>query len=193
MEGNLKSAFYHGELVRLAAIDPDEFAAAVSKHSRDSEYFRLEDSAPCRPLAKESVKKWFEKELEEGRVSAFAIRTLENDRLLGDVGLGGISWSHGDAFLGIGIGDRDFWGKGYGSDAMRLALRYAFTELNLRRVTLNVYEYNLRAIRCYEKLGFQHEGRVRKYLSREGRRWDLVYMGILKEEWLTSNISHQNL
>ena len=76
---------------------------------------------------------------------------------------------------------------------MKLVLRYAFTELNLRRVTLNVFEYNPRAIRCYEKLGFQHEGRVRKYLNREGRRWDLMYMGIMKEEWLATTTSHQNL
>ncbi len=193
MESNLKSTLYSGESVRLAAIDPEEFAVAVSRHSRDSEYFRLQDSASCSPLAEESVKKAFEKELEERRVSAFAIRALENDRLLGDVGLGGISWNHGDAFLGIGIGEREFWGKGYGSDAMKLALNYAFTELNLRRVTLSVFEYNPRAVRCYEKLGFQHEGRVRKYLNREGRRWDLVYMGILKEEWLAPNTSHQNL
>jgi len=193
MESNLKSALYSGESVRLAAIDAEEFAALVSRHSRDSEYFRLQDSSPCRPVAKERVKKWLEKEIEEGHVSAFAIRTLENDHLLGDVGVGGISWNHGDALLGIGIGERGFWGKGYGSDAMKLVLRYAFVELNLRRVTLNVYEYNLRAIRAYEKLGFQHEGRVLKYINREGRRWDLIYMGIMKEEWLASNTSYQNL
>jgi RimJ/RimL family protein N-acetyltransferase len=184
---------FRGELVRLAALDPEEVAAAVSRHSRDSEYFRLMDSSPCRLYTKEGTKKWIEKQLEEQHVFPFAIRALADDRLLGDVGLGHVYWSHGDTFLGIGIGERDFWGKGYGTDAMKVALRYAFAELNLRRVTLNVYEYNPRAIRCYEKLGFQHEGRVRRHLNREGRRWDLIYMGITKEEWLASNAGHQNL
>ena len=184
---------YCGDLVRLAAIDPEESAAAVSRFSRDSEYSRLLDSYPCRLFTKESTKKWIEKDLEKENVIAFAIRTLSDDRLIGDVGLGGFFWNHGDTYVGIGVGEREFWGKGYGSDAMRVVLRYAFTELNLRRVTLNVFEYNPRAIRAYEKLGFQQEGRVRKYLNREGRRWDLVYMGIMKEEWLSPKISHQNL
>ena len=184
---------YRGDLVRLAAIDPEESAAAISRFSHDSEYYRLMDSYPCRLFTKEGTKKWIEKELGNEHVIVFAIRTLTDDRLIGDVGLDGLFWNHGDTFLGIGVGDREFWGKGYGSDAMRVVLRYAFTELNLRRVTLNVFEYNPRAIRAYEKLGFQQEGRVRKYLNREGRRWDLVYMGIMKEEWLSPKISHQNL
>jgi RimJ/RimL family protein N-acetyltransferase len=70
---------------------------------------------------------------------------------------------------------------------MNVLLRFAFHEINLRRVTLTVFEYNPRAIRSYEKAGFYHEGRVRCLLNREGRRWDLLYMGILREEWL----SHQ--
>jgi RimJ/RimL family protein N-acetyltransferase len=189
----MNTNYFCGNLVRLAALDPEEIAAAVSRHSRDSEYFRMMDSGPCRPYTKEGTKKWIEKQLEDKHVIAFAIRTLADDRLIGDVGLGGLFWNHGDTFVGIGVGDREFWGKGYGSEAMKLVLCYAFTELNLRRVTLNVFEYNLRAIRCYEKLGFQPEGRVRKYLNREGRRWDLIYMGISKEEWLAATTGHQNL
>ena len=182
-----------GKLTRLTAMDPEEMAAAVSRHSRNSEYFRLMGSGPCRPVSKESTKKWIEKQVEDQRVFAFTIRALEDDRLLGDVGLGWVHWSHGDTYIGIGIGERDLWGKGYGSDAMQVALRYAFTELNLRRITLNVYEYNLRAIRSYEKIGFQHEGRIRQYMLREGRRWDLIHMGILKEAWFAANANHQDL
>jgi RimJ/RimL family protein N-acetyltransferase len=152
--------FFYGDLVRLAAVDPEEVAKAVSTGSRDSEYFRLMDSYPCRLLTKEGTQKWIEKDLEKEDFFGFSIRTLADDRLIGDVGLGGVFWNHGDAYLGIGLAEREFWGKGYGSDAMKVALRYAFTELSLRRVTLNVFEYNPRAIRCYEKR-FQHEGRVR--------------------------------
>ena len=86
--------------------------------------------------------------------------------------------------MGIGIGEREFWGKGYGTDAMDLILRYAFVELNLRRVSLNVFEFNQRALRSYEKAGFQLEGRQRQVMQREGRRSDILYMGILREEWM---------
>lgn len=70
---------------------------------------------------------------------------------------------------------------------MRLALRFAFMELNLHRVTLDVFEYNPRAIRSYEKAGFREEGRRRQLLLRNGRRWDEIEMGILREEWLKLN------
>ena len=97
------------------------------------------------------------------------------------------NWTPRDAFVGIGIGNRNDWSKGYGSDAMKIILRFAFTELNLRRVTLNVFEYNPRAIRSYEKTGFRHEGRMRNALLRNGKRWDMFYMGILREEWMEMN------
>jgi RimJ/RimL family protein N-acetyltransferase len=67
---------------------------------------------------------------------------------------------------------------------MKIILRYAFTELNLQRVSLNVFEYNPRGVRSYEKAGFSHEGRERGLLLREGKRWDVIFMGILREEWL---------
>ncbi len=66
---------------------------------------------------------------------------------------------------------------------MRALLRFAFTEVNLHRVSLAVFGYNPRALRSYEKVGFTVEGRVRQYLHRDGQWWDMVFMGILKDEW----------
>jgi RimJ/RimL family protein N-acetyltransferase len=86
--------------------------------------------------------------------------------------------------LGIGILRREYWGRGYGSEAVSLMLRFGFTELNLRRISLSVFEYNTRAVRAYEKAGFQQEGRLRQALQRDGRRWDELFMGILREDWL---------
>jgi RimJ/RimL family protein N-acetyltransferase len=98
-----------------------------------------------------------------------------------------VNWPGRDAFVGLGIGEPEYWNKGYGTDVMNTLLRFAFTEINLRRVTLTVFEYNPRAIRSYEKAGFRHEGRKRQLLNREGKRWDELYMGILREEWMERN------
>jgi len=117
----------------------------------------------------------------------FSIRTLDDDKLLGDIDLYIYNWPGRDTFVGLGIGERDFWGKGYGTDVMKVILRYAFTEINMKRVTLTVFEYNPRAIRSYEKAGFRHEGRMRAVLNKEGKRWDMLTMGILREEWMEQN------
>jgi RimJ/RimL family protein N-acetyltransferase len=183
MADTLQDDIFRGKLVYLTAQDPKTIAEHSSQWSRDTELQRLMDSNPARPLSAKAIQEWIEKDMEKGNVHYFSIHTLQDDRLIGDVGLDGIQWSHGDAFMGIALGDREYWGKGYGTDALRLILRYAFHELNLHRVTLSVFEYNPRAIRSYEKVGFVHEGRLRKFLNREGRRWDFIFMGITRQEW----------
>lgn len=181
----LEDDIFRGKLVRLCAENPDVIAQHFSHWLRDSEFQRLEDSYPSRAFSAKAIQKWIEKELIKERPDTyfFSIRTLKENQLLGDIGLDGIQWTHGDAFLGIALGNREDWGKGYGSDAMDLVLRYAFRELNLYRVSLNVFEYNPRAIHVYEKLGFVNEGRMRQFLNREGKRWDFLYMGITRQEW----------
>ncbi len=170
-----------GMRVYLSAYDLEKDPAVMVKWMDDSEYRRLLDSDAVILWNQKQLQKFLE---EEGfGVFAFAIRTIEDDRLIGDIGLGGINWPAGSAWVGIGLGERADWGKGYGSDAMQVLLRYAFEQLNLRRVNLNVFEYNPRAIRSYEKVGFVHEGRARQWVQREGRRWDSIYMGILRREW----------
>ncbi len=175
-----------GELVRLSALDPEELGKAFARWGCDSEFMRLLDSGSIRLDSQKVFQRSLERAFEEQKVNQhwFSIRTLEDDKLLGDINLDAHNWTGRDAFVSLGIGEREFWGKGYGTDVMRLILRYAFTEVNLRRVTLTVFEYNPRAIRSYEKAGFRHEGRVRKFLHREGRRWDMLFMGVLREEWM---------
>jgi RimJ/RimL family protein N-acetyltransferase len=133
--------------------------------------------------------KWMEEEVGELSPASyfFSIRTLAADKLIGELSLDVVTWPGRDAFVGLGIGETEYWSRGYGTDVMNVLLRFAFTEINLRRVTLSVFEYNPRAIRSYEKAGFRHEGRMRKVLNKEGKRWDVFYMGILREEWMKLN------
>ena len=179
----MNTNLFHGQLVRLAAPNLDRDAEAFARWSLDSEYMRLLDSLPARPESARQFTHNLGEWLAELHSFLFVIRALADDRLLGFVEIEGVRWAHGDGWVGIGLGEREYWGQGYGTEALRLLLRFSFTELNLRRVSLDVFEYNPRALRAYEKAGFVVEGRARQYLHRDGRRWDLIYMGILREEW----------
>ena len=175
-----------GELVHLTHEEPEVLARLESQWQGDSEYSRLLDWDPARRVSAKTVQKWIEKQYESENNYFFSIRMVDGDRIIGGIGLDGLCWTHGDAFVGIGLGEREYWGKGYGTDAMKIILRYAFTELNLRRITLDVFEYNQRGVRSYEKAGFVVEGRARGMILREGRRWDVIFMGILRTDWLKS-------
>jgi RimJ/RimL family protein N-acetyltransferase len=179
LSGNL----FRGRLVRLAAHNLEKEADRYALWSRDSEYLRMLDSDPARPRTAEKWKQDLTERLERPNNFMFAVRTLEDDQLIGFVNLWVHSWAQAEAGVGIGMGEADYRGRGYGTDAMRLVLRYAFAELNLRRVTLEAFAHNARAIRSYEKAGFKHEGLEREWARRDGQRLDVVHMGILRAEW----------
>ena len=181
----MKNDLLGGELVRLTAENPEVVAAQLFRWNQDTEWFRFLDTDPPRLFSEKKVKEFQEKALEKDSSNElfFNILSLEDDRLIGFVGLFDLFKHHGDSLVAIALGERADWGKGYGTDAMRIMLRYAFNELNLRRVGLIVFEYNPRAIRSYEKLGFVQEGRIRGAILREGQRWDWLFMGLLWEVW----------
>jgi RimJ/RimL family protein N-acetyltransferase len=102
---------------------------------------------------------------------------------IGNLDLHQLSAEDRKAGLGIMIGDKDYWSNGYGSDAIITLLRFAFDEMNLNRVWLHVYDFNDRAQACYQKCGFQVEGRLRQHSFREGRHFDTIVMGVLRDEF----------
>ncbi|MEW6725097.1 MAG: GNAT family protein [Bacillota bacterium] len=113
---------------------------------------------------------------------AFAIEN-GNGELIGELELTDIQWGSGRAELVVVIGERANWGKGLGTEAVRLALRYAFEEVGLREVWLRVYRRNRRAIRCYEKCGFRKEGILRCSERHEGLQDDVLLMTITRTEY----------
>ena len=104
---------------------------------------------------------------------------------VGNVKLGPIHRIHQRADMGIMIGDRTRWDRGYGREAVALIVRYGFERLNLHKIGLGVYADHEHAIRLYEGLGFQVEGRLRQHLFRDGRYHDKLVMGVLREEFKT--------
>nr|WP_280635571.1 GNAT family protein [Bacillus sp. 165] len=157
-----------------------EDAEVMARWGEDAEYLRNVDTDIALPRTKERM-------AAEGSSNSnsayFRLRTIQGDELVGFVALHSIEWNNRAGLLAIGIGEAKNRNKGYGTDALRLILRFAFEELNLDRVGLDVIDYNKSAIRAYEKAGFQHEGRMRAAVYRDGKHYDRVIMGILRSEW----------
>lgn len=174
---------FKGQKTRLSALNPETDAELFARWNEDSEYFRMLDTDIPRLFTTKAMKEWMEKHDDKGRGTDFLIRALDDDKPIGFCAIWLLPAQHNNAFVAIGIGERDYWSKGYGSEALSLLVRYGFLELNLHRISLGVFEYNTRAQKAYEKIGFVHEGRERGGLMREGKRWDFLCMGILRSEW----------
>jgi RimJ/RimL family protein N-acetyltransferase len=146
----------------------------------DVRYWLSMSDAP--ELTQESEQEWYEEMRDDPVRVVWCIETREG-RPIGNLGLQAIDEAQGRATLGISIGEKEQWGRGYGSDAIREALRYGFDEMGLRRVDLQVDEDNLRGLRCYEKCGFVREGLLRAHRIRKGQPVNAVVMSILREEF----------
>ena len=171
---------FEGKRVRLASPEPED-DAIVASWTRDDIYMRNLDDDPVVPLSVDRLR-----QRPQHGDYGLHIRTLDDDTLIGFVALFNISGRNQTGEMAIGIGNPEYRGKGYGSDALRLILRYAFDELNLHHVGLTVMAYNTAAMTAYERVGFVKEGVQRQVIARSGQRHDLVLYGILREEWLAT-------
>ena len=134
------------------------------------------------PLTMKDEEEWYERTRGSEGDLVWTIETAEG-QALGTVGLHGIDEGQGRTTLGVFIGVKDSWSRGVGTEAIRQTLRYAFGEMALRRVDLQVDEDNARGIRCYEKCGFQREGLLRAFRLRLGEPVSCYSMSVLREDW----------
>lgn len=178
----ITSNLLRGEKVRLTAVTAHDLPAITSWWA-DADFLRLYNTAPAVPRNEDQLSRRFDLSQTSNEVFLFAIRLLDGDDFIGLLELDGIDWSNRTTFLSIGIGAPEHRGRGYGHDAMRAALRFAFDELNLHRVCLTVFSYNTPAIALYERLGFTREGTYRQHIERDGRRYDMYLYGLLRHEW----------
>jgi RimJ/RimL family protein N-acetyltransferase len=128
---------------------------------------------------------WFNRTLESQGKDAyhFVICRLEDDTPIGTIGLFHVDTVNGSAGIGISIGEKALWGKGLGTDAMLALLDFGFGQLRLERMWLEVYDFNVRARRSYEKCGFVLEGTERHAIFKRGRFHGVHLMSILRAEW----------
>jgi RimJ/RimL family protein N-acetyltransferase len=178
-----------GNKVRLGAINDDDIEIIASWYE-NSDFLRFFDKVPASPKSRQQIMEWIKGTQNSNTSYAFSIRSIDKDEMVGYIELSNIQWWNGIANLGIGIGAALNRGSGYGKEAIALLLDFAFEELNLHRVQLNVFTYNNSAISLYEKLGFKREGVYREFIHRDGKRWDMYLYGILRYEW--ENLQNTN-
>jgi RimJ/RimL family protein N-acetyltransferase len=184
---DIQTQLFEAQDIRLGPIDHEAHPEIESKWTHDSDFMRLMELKPIRPLSPALVKKEYEsieKKMEEDKnLFYFTIRAHEDDRLIGKAVIEWVDWTNGNGWIRLGIGAAEDRRRGLGSQTLRLILRYAFAELNLFRVSAMVPEYNEGAIRLLKKFGFVEEVRRRQAIQRDGRPWDLLTFGQLRSEW----------
>jgi RimJ/RimL family protein N-acetyltransferase len=168
-----------GKRVTLRRPREEDFAARL-KLGADAEIFRMYGGSrsDLRPMTEEAARQWVRRLLEHDHAWI-----IEAGTLIGHVRLDRVDLSDKRASLAIGIDDSTQLGKGLGSEAVVLVLGYAFNVLELHRISVRVVDYNLRAIRAYEKCGFVVEGREREAAFVDGIWHDDVMMAILDREY----------
>jgi len=135
------------------------------------------------PMRRDEIERFFAARALGPDSLSMAIHVRADDRLIGTCALSQLDADNGSALFHITIGEKDAWGRGYGTEATRLMIDHAFTGLGLHRIALTVFAFNDRAIRSYRRVGFVVEGRAREAIWREGRWWDEISMSILDSDW----------
>jgi RimJ/RimL family protein N-acetyltransferase len=178
-----------GNRVRLRPIEREDLPRYV-RWFADPEFRSL--IAAYKPFSPDQEERWFEQNSTAGDLQAWSIEaqigrdpsdSSERWVHIGSCGFHQINWRNRSGEVGIIIGEKNCWGRGFGTEALRALLEWGFGTLNLNRIYLRVFADNLRAIRSYEKLGFELEGRMRQDDFRDGAYRDTLLMGLLREEW----------
>lgn len=134
-------------------------------------------------LTLDSQRRWFEVYKNSDSRKEFVIYTLDDNVAIGTVGLTDIDMRNLKAELSIILGEKEYRGKGFGEEALRLILDFAFENLALNKIILKVFKYNESALKLYNKVGFKLDGILRQDIYKNNQFNDVIEMSLLKEEW----------
>jgi RimJ/RimL family protein N-acetyltransferase len=173
----------YGDRIRLRAINHDDLPQFV-QWLNDPEV--IQGLMVMLPFSLDDEEDWYagtRKRPQEERPLVIEVLTESGWEMIGNCGLFGIDWRSRIAEFGIVIGAKQYWDKGYGSEALGLMVRHGFDTLNLNRIMLRVFANNPRAIRSYEKCGLVQEGCLRQGHYQNGKYIDVLIMSMLRSDW----------
>lgn len=177
-----KTEFVRGSRVYLRPLEREDLNARYLSWLNDPEVTRYMETGTF-PTTARDLEKFYDEVTGNRNQVILAVADKKSGQHIGNVKLGPIHWIHRCATFGIMIGDKKFWGKGVGLEATRLTVEYGFGRLNLRRIDLGVFADHEAAVRCYEKAGFNVEGRMRESLFKNGEYFDRLWMAVLRSEF----------
>jgi diamine N-acetyltransferase len=172
-----------GKRVRLRGIEREDLPRFVAWLNDPDVYQNLLLHAALSMVEEEA---WFEQMKQhpaEEHPLVIEVDSPQGWIPIGNTGFNAIDWRERSAEIGIFIGEKRFWGQGYGREAMQLMISHGFTNLNLNRIFLRVFETNQRAIHCYENAGFVHEGRLRQARFHGDHYIDVILMSVVRSDW----------
>jgi RimJ/RimL family protein N-acetyltransferase len=173
---------YTGTLVRLREYRKEDIPLAQGFINDPEMKLLLAPGVPF-PVTLDDEEKWVRSNSAMKDEYSFAIETLDGGEYIGGCGINSIDWKNSKVLVGIFIGNKNYLGRGYGTDAMRVLISFIFNEMNVHKIKLLVYAFNERAIRSYKKCGFVVEGIKRQEVFKAGQYHDELEMGLLREEW----------
>jgi len=135
------------------------------------------------PISLEQEKEWFQNNLKESKKFNLAIVDAEKNLLIGSIGVHAIDYVSGLGTTGAVIGNKDYWGKGYGTEAKMLLLEFLFHQLNLRKIYSEVLGFNERSINYSLKCGYVKEATFPNHFYRDGEYWDKIVLALYREQW----------
>ena len=179
------SSIFESERTRLSIINNDNLPQQAEWMS-DFGLQRLVNPFISTPMSADDLldpNGWFQSSLNDEKSRTFGIHTRADNQFIGICAVVNLNMFAHHAEIGINIANPDFQSKGYGREVMILLMRYSFEQFNLNRLMLKVMGFNTRALRLYEKLGFQYEVTQRELFFHDGQYFDGYIMSILRSEW----------
>lgn len=167
---------YYGEKVCLRAYKEEDIQVATS-FINDKELKKFLVTNVPFPTSSWEEEEWVKSQRsnKNGEYN-FAIEDIKTKKYIGGCGIQNVNWLARVATVGIMIGNKDYWGKGYGTDAMKVLMKFIFEDMNIRKIRLSTFSFNLRAQKSYEKCGFQVEGILKDEIFKEGKYYDEIIM-----------------
>lgn len=177
-----------GKRIKLRAMEPEDIPAMV-RWLNDPEV--IENLLRYAPLSIKEEEGWYQKMIASpAEEHYYMIDVLDEDtvKTIGTTHLHNVDWKNRSAEIAICIGEKNYWGNGYGCETMQLMLRHGFNDLNLNRMYLYVFDTNERAKKAYLAAGFVEEGRLRQDIYKNGQYIDTHIMSVLRDEWQDARV-----
>jgi ribosomal-protein-alanine N-acetyltransferase len=171
--------FLAGERLYLREVRPSDAGETYYQWMNDPEVTRFLESRFF-PQSVEGLRQYVNERLGDRNNVFLAIVLRDGHRHIGNIKLGPIDWIHRRGDIGLLIGEKDCWGRGYATEAIRLLTDYAFGTLNLRKLTAGAYAANEGSARAFEKVGFTREGLLKAHSFCQGTYVDLILLGLVR-------------